>query len=196
MVIHSRSNTGKVSVDRQPTHPPPGRIVTLGVHTVMRRLLMSSLFRARDWTLAPMVQPIDARSTATEDRVPPSRLIDLRKVHQQKIFVPGSYAWKVHKLTGSSSTVDRYWYSTHLAPALGRSWGGSEALLLHTDGRNAITRRSSWKKKNMSPPDDLAQRWSQTRAPFQSQERDLGFGYIICAILEVLSRHSLPALIP
>lgn len=46
VVVRSGSHIGKVSVDRQPTHPPPGRIVTLGVHTVMRPLLSSRLFRA------------------------------------------------------------------------------------------------------------------------------------------------------
>ena len=55
----------------------------------MHGQLLSRLFRARDWTLAQMVQPIDARSDATADRGPLSRLIDLRKVHRQKIFVPG-----------------------------------------------------------------------------------------------------------
>lgn len=146
---------------------------------------MSWLVRARDWTLAPMVQPIDARSTATEDRVPSSRLIDLRKVHQEKISVQGSHACKVHKLkdqapprTDTGTLLRPYSPCAGVGAILGRPWGGSEALLLHTDGRNAITRRSSWKKKNMSPPDDLAQRWSQTRAPFQSQKRDLGSGYI------------------
>ena len=44
----------------------------------------------------------------------------------------------------------------------------------------------------MSPPDDLAQRWSQTRAPFQSQKRDLRVSYIICATLKVLSPHPPP----
>lgn len=47
-----------------------------------------------------MVQSIDARSAATADRVPSFRLIDLHKVLQQRIFVPGHYAWKVHKLKG------------------------------------------------------------------------------------------------
>lgn len=193
-----------MSANRQPACPPPGRIVTLGVHAVMPWLLMSRLFRAKDWTLAPMVQPIDARSTATEDRVPSSRLIDLRKVHHKKIFVQGSHAWKVHKLKGSSSTTDRYWHSTPSVLTSRRCWGDPRA------GPGAALRRYYCTRMDVMRSHGEA-RGRRKTCHLQMTSLSAGhklellailrsgilaFFYIICATLEVLLRYSHPALIP
>lgn len=126
-----------------------------------------------------MVQSIDARSAATTDRVPSFRLIDLHKVLQQRIFVPGHYAWKVHKLKGIKLHHGRI-FGTRLALRRRRSDPGGSEALFHTDGRSSITEKLV-EEKNMSPSNDLYWCWSQSELP-----SNLRSGILAGAISSVL----------
>jgi hypothetical protein len=102
--------------------------------------------------VSPIVQSIDARSTAT-DRVPPGRLIDLRKVLHGKIFVPGKLRMRSTSLAKlNNQALPRTYFVTRLTlpEASERSWGGSGAALRRDYTRMDViqSRRSSWNGKN------------------------------------------------
>jgi hypothetical protein len=102
--------------------------------------------------VSPIVQSIDARSTAT-DRVPPGRLIDLRKVLHGKIFVPGKLRMRSTSLAKlNNQAPPRTYFVTRLTlpEASERSWGGPGAALRRDYTRMDViqSRRSSWNGKN------------------------------------------------